>query len=102
MQLLRGLKKEEVERGQVLAKPGSITPHTEFEGEIYVLTPNKAYLDRCKNENYVADPTVVKHFYIGELIELFHTLGFCVAEARQVGKKIGVAPERIYIKAVKS
>jgi elongation factor Tu len=36
--LLRGFKKEEVERGQVLAKPGSITPHTEFEGEIYVLT----------------------------------------------------------------
>ena len=36
--LLRGVKKEEVERGQVLAKPGSITPHTEFRGEIYVLT----------------------------------------------------------------
>jgi elongation factor Tu len=36
--LLRGLKKEEVERGQVLAKPGTITPHTEFEGEVYVLT----------------------------------------------------------------
>jgi len=36
--LLRGLKKEEVERGQVLSKPGSITPHTEFEGEVYVLT----------------------------------------------------------------
>jgi elongation factor Tu len=36
--LLRGLKKEEVERGQVLAKPGSITPHTEFEGQVYVLT----------------------------------------------------------------
>ena len=36
--LLRGVKKEDVERGQVLAKPGSITPHTEFEGEIYVLT----------------------------------------------------------------
>ena len=36
--LLRGLKKEEVERGQVLAKPGSITPHTEFEGEAYILT----------------------------------------------------------------
>ena len=35
--LLRGLKKEEVERGQVLAQPGSITPHTEFEGEVYVL-----------------------------------------------------------------
>jgi len=36
--LLRGLKKEDVERGQVLAKPGTITPHTEFEGEVYVLT----------------------------------------------------------------
>ena len=36
--LLRGLKKEDVERGQVLAKPGSITPHTEFEAEIYILT----------------------------------------------------------------
>lgn len=36
--LLRGLKKEDVERGQVLAKPKSLTPHTEFEGEVYVLT----------------------------------------------------------------
>jgi len=36
--LIRGIKKEDVERGQVLAKPGSITPHTEFEGEIYILT----------------------------------------------------------------
>jgi elongation factor Tu len=36
--LLRGTKKEDVERGMVLAKPGSITPHTEFEAEIYVLT----------------------------------------------------------------
>ncbi len=36
--LLRGTKREEVERGQVLAKPGSITPHTKFECEVYVLT----------------------------------------------------------------
>lgn len=36
--LLRGTKREDVERGQVLCKPGSITPHTEFEAEIYVLT----------------------------------------------------------------
>jgi len=36
--LLRGVKKEDIERGQVLAKPGSITPHTEFDAEIYVLT----------------------------------------------------------------
>ena len=36
--LLRGTKKEDVERGQVLAKPGSITPHTNFEAQVYVLT----------------------------------------------------------------
>ncbi|HDZ84968.1 MAG TPA: elongation factor Tu [Candidatus Moranbacteria bacterium] len=36
--LLRGTKKEEIERGQVLAKPGSITPHTEFDSEVYILT----------------------------------------------------------------
>lgn len=36
--LLRGTKKEDVERGQVLAKPGTITPHTNFKGEVYVLT----------------------------------------------------------------
>jgi len=36
--LLRGTKREDVERGQVLAKPGSITPHTKFEGEVYVLS----------------------------------------------------------------
>jgi elongation factor Tu len=36
--LLRGTKREEVERGQVLCKPGSITPHTTFEAEVYVLT----------------------------------------------------------------
>ena len=36
--LLRGLKKEDVERGQVVAKPGSVTPHTEFEAEVYVLS----------------------------------------------------------------
>ena len=35
--LLRGVKREEVERGQVLAKPGSITPHTQFKAEVYVL-----------------------------------------------------------------
>ncbi len=36
--LLRGVKREEIERGQVLAKPGSITPHTKFKAEVYVLT----------------------------------------------------------------
>jgi elongation factor Tu len=36
--LLRGIEKHEIERGMVLAKPGSITPHTHFEAEVYVLT----------------------------------------------------------------
>jgi len=36
--LLRGLKKEDVERGQVLSKPGTITPHSEFESQVYILT----------------------------------------------------------------
>ncbi len=36
--LLRGIDRDEVERGQVLAKPGSITPHTTFEAEVYVLS----------------------------------------------------------------
>ena len=39
--LLRGTKREEVERGQVLAKPGSITPHTKFKGECYILTKDE-------------------------------------------------------------
>ena len=39
--LLRGIEREDVERGQVLAKPGSITPHTEFEAEVYVLSKDE-------------------------------------------------------------
>ncbi|MCA9391756.1 elongation factor Tu [candidate division WWE3 bacterium] len=39
--LLRGVKKDEVERGMVIAKPGSITPHTEFESEVYVLSKDE-------------------------------------------------------------
>ncbi len=41
--LLRGIKREEIERGQVLAKPGSITPHTKFEAEVYVLSNTYLY-----------------------------------------------------------
>jgi elongation factor Tu len=39
--LLRGVDKEEIERGMVLAKPGSVTPHTKFEAEVYVLTKDE-------------------------------------------------------------
>ena len=39
--LLRGVKREDIERGQVLCKPGSVTPHTEFEGQVYILTKDE-------------------------------------------------------------
>ncbi|MBI2443755.1 MAG: elongation factor Tu [Candidatus Magasanikbacteria bacterium] len=68
--LLRGTKKEEVERGMVLAKPGSITPHTEFEGEVYVLTKeeggrHKPFFKGYKPQFYVRTTDVT-----GEVTEL--------------------------------
>jgi len=39
--LLRGIDKEDVERGQVLAKPGSITPHTDFKAQVYILSKDE-------------------------------------------------------------
>ncbi|PIT88464.1 MAG: elongation factor Tu [Candidatus Magasanikbacteria bacterium CG10_big_fil_rev_8_21_14_0_10_36_32] len=56
--LLRGVKKEEVERGMVLAKPGSITPHTEFEAQVYVLNKeeggrHKPFFNGYKPQFYV-------------------------------------------------
>ncbi|HUO49455.1 MAG TPA: elongation factor Tu [Acidimicrobiales bacterium] len=50
--LLRGTKKEEVERGQVLAKPGSITPHTDYEANVYVLTKEEGGRHKPFFNNY--------------------------------------------------
>jgi elongation factor Tu len=50
--LLRGTKKEEVERGQVLCKPGSITPHTNFEAQVYVLTKEEGGRHKPFFNNY--------------------------------------------------
>jgi elongation factor Tu len=50
--LLRGTKKEDVERGQVLAKPGSITPHTSFEAQVYVLTKEEGGRHKPFFNNY--------------------------------------------------
>jgi len=68
--LLRGTKKEEIERGMVLAKPGSITPHTEFEGEIYVLTKeeggrHKPFFKGYKPQFYIRTTDVT-----GDILEL--------------------------------
>jgi elongation factor Tu len=50
--LLRGIDKEDVERGQVLCKPGSITPHTDFEGQVYVLTKDEGGRHKPFFNNY--------------------------------------------------
>ena len=50
--LLRGIDKDEVQRGQVLAKPGSITPHTQFEAEVYVLTSKEGGRHKPFFSNY--------------------------------------------------
>jgi len=50
--LLRGTKKEDVERGQVLCKPGSITPHTNFEGQVYVLNKDEGGRHKPFFNNY--------------------------------------------------
>ena len=50
--LLRGIDKEDVQRGQVLAKPGSITPHTEFEAQVYVLTKEEGGRHKPFFSNY--------------------------------------------------
>src|SRR5437868_4232904 len=50
--LLRGTKKEDVERGQVLARPGSITPHTDFEAQVYVLTKEEGGRHKPFFSNY--------------------------------------------------
>ncbi|MBI4262538.1 elongation factor Tu [Candidatus Uhrbacteria bacterium] len=68
--LLRGTKKEEVERGQVLAKPGSVTPHTEFDGEVYILSKeeggrHKPFFKGYKPQFYIRTTDVT-----GEVLEL--------------------------------
>ena len=50
--LLRGVKKEEVKRGQVLAKPGSVTPHTEFEAAVYLLTKEEGGRQAPRSSGY--------------------------------------------------
>ena len=55
--LLRGVEKDDVERGQVIAKPGSITPHKEFEAEVYILTKKKA--DATRHSLQVTDRSFI-------------------------------------------
>ena len=73
--LLRGIKKDEVQRGQVLAKPGSITPHTEFESEIYVLTKeeggrHKPFFTGYKPQFYIRTTDVTGEIQLPEGTEM--------------------------------
>jgi len=73
--LLRGIKKEEVERGMVLAKPGSITPHTEFEAEIYALTKeeggrHKPFFKGYKPQFYIRTTDVTGEVILPEGTEM--------------------------------
>ncbi|MDD5290649.1 MAG: elongation factor Tu [Patescibacteria group bacterium] len=73
--LLRGTKKNEVERGQVLAKPGSVTPHTEFEGAIYILTKeeggrHKPFFKGYKPQFYIRTTDVTGEVELPEGTEM--------------------------------
>jgi len=73
--LLRGLKKEDVERGQVIAKPGSVTPHTDFESEIYVLTKEEGgrhtpFFKGYKPQFYIRTTDVTGEVVLPEGIEM--------------------------------
>jgi elongation factor Tu len=73
--LLRGTKREEVERGQVLAKPGSITPHTKFKAEVYVLTKEEGgrhtpFFNGYRPQFYLRTTDVTGSMYLGEGVEM--------------------------------
>ncbi|MEK7615357.1 MAG: elongation factor Tu [Patescibacteria group bacterium] len=73
--LLRGIKKEDVERGMVLAKPGSITPHTEFEAEVYALTKeeggrHKPFFKGYKPQFYIRTTDVTGEVILPEGTEM--------------------------------
>jgi len=73
--LLRGLKKEEVERGQVVAKPGSVTPHTDFEAEVYVLSKEEGgrhtpFFAGYKPQFYIRTTDVTGEVILPEGVEM--------------------------------
>jgi elongation factor Tu len=73
--LLRGVGREEIERGQVLAKPGSITPHTEFLGEVYVLRKDeggrhKAFFNGYRPQFYIRTLDVTGEVTLLEGVEM--------------------------------
>jgi len=73
--LLRGIKKEDVERGQVIAKPGTVTPHREFEAEVYVLTKEEGgrhtpFFSGYRPQFYIRTTDVTGEVQLPEGIEM--------------------------------
>ena len=73
--LLRGIKKEDVERGQVLAKPGSINPHTSFKSEVYVLTASEGgrhtpFFSGCRPQFYFRTTDITGSINLPEGVEM--------------------------------
>ncbi len=73
--LLRGIKKEEVERGMVLAKPGSITPHRKFKAQVYVLTKDEGgrhtpFFDGYRPQFYIRTTDVTGTVHLPEGVEM--------------------------------
>jgi elongation factor Tu len=96
--LIRGTKKEDVERGQVLAKPGSITPHTEFECEVYVLTKEEGgrhtpFFKGYKPQFYVRTTDVTGEVQLPEGTEMVmpgDTINFSVKLGAPVAMEEGM------------
>jgi elongation factor Tu len=73
--LVRGLKRDEVERGQVICKPGSITPHTKFKGQVYVLTKDEGgrhtpFFTNYRPQFYFRTTDVTGMIYLPDNIEM--------------------------------
>jgi elongation factor Tu len=92
--LLRGTKKEDVERGQVLAKPGSITPHTDFDAQVYVLTKeeggrHKPFFDNYRPQFYFRTTDVTGTIKLPEGTEMVMP-GDNIVMTVQLGKPIAM------------
>ena len=73
--LLRGVKKEEIHRGQVLAKPGTVTPHTEFDAEVYILSKDEGgrhtpFFKGYKPQFYIRTTDVTGEINLNEGVEM--------------------------------
>ena len=93
--LLRGTKKDEVSRGQVLAKPGSITPHTKFEAEIYVLDKDEGgrktpFFSGYKPQFYFRTTDVTGGIQLGEGVEMCMPVVTMPKVSIELGKPIAL------------